>query len=218
MDTWFRGGLFTTKMKYVILFLIFFLLPLVNAESTFFDQDDAFIMGSSTSGGTSSGIGGGGTTNEILNKSNTTSNENNIPNPTSYEEPINTFIDEKPTNYNNLGLLTILLLLCLSACIFKFWKEIKSLINGLNKTYDNNSVKGLINKKVYTDKGNKVGHIEEVILHRNRIYSLRVILNKVNKFAAKGVIIKYRNVKSIGKIVIVDSRVFDKLRKHKDKF
>ena len=49
------------KMKYTLTFLlIIFLLPLVNAESTFFDQDDAFIMGSSTSGGTSGGIGGGG--------------------------------------------------------------------------------------------------------------------------------------------------------------
>src|SRR3989344_3764601 len=35
-------------MKYTILFLvIMFLLPSVNAETTFFDQDDTFIMGNS---------------------------------------------------------------------------------------------------------------------------------------------------------------------------
>ena len=48
-------------MKYTILFLvIMFLLPSVNAETTFFDQDDTFIMGSSTSSGTDSETTGGG--------------------------------------------------------------------------------------------------------------------------------------------------------------
>jgi len=43
-------------MKYIIIFLLMiFFLPLVNAETTFFDQDDAFVMGSST---ISSGVGG----------------------------------------------------------------------------------------------------------------------------------------------------------------
>ena len=47
-------------MKYTILFLvIMFLLPSVNAESTFFDQDDTFIMGNSPTGGV---VGGTGTT------------------------------------------------------------------------------------------------------------------------------------------------------------
>src|SRR3989344_9555163 len=39
-------------MKYTIIFLlIIFLLPLVNAESTFFDQDDIFIMSNSATDG-----------------------------------------------------------------------------------------------------------------------------------------------------------------------
>ena len=47
-------------MKYTILFLvIMFLLPSVNAETTFFDQDDTFIMGNSPTGGV---VGGTGTT------------------------------------------------------------------------------------------------------------------------------------------------------------
>ena len=48
-------------MKYFILLLgIILILPSIYAESTFFDQDDIFIMGSSTSGGTDSGTTGGG--------------------------------------------------------------------------------------------------------------------------------------------------------------
>ena len=48
-------------MKYIIIFLLMiFFLPLVNAETTFFDQDDTFIMGSSTSSGTDSETTGGG--------------------------------------------------------------------------------------------------------------------------------------------------------------
>lgn len=34
-------------MKYIIILLIFFLIPLVFANTTFFDQDDAFIMSNS---------------------------------------------------------------------------------------------------------------------------------------------------------------------------
>jgi len=50
-------------MKYIIILFIFLLLPLVSAETTFFDQDDAFIMGNSPaidSGITGGATGGGG--------------------------------------------------------------------------------------------------------------------------------------------------------------
>ena len=51
-------------MKYIIILLIFLLIPFVNAESTFFDNpDDNFIMGSSaTTGGAVIGGTTGGTT------------------------------------------------------------------------------------------------------------------------------------------------------------
>src|SRR3989338_4831884 len=50
-------------MKYILIFLsIIFLLPLANADSTFFDnQDDAFIMGTTTTTGTIGGVIGGTT-------------------------------------------------------------------------------------------------------------------------------------------------------------
>jgi len=88
-------------------------------------------------------------------------------------------------------------------------------MNRLNRKYDNNSIRGLINKKVYTDEGNCIGKIEEAILQHNKIHSLKIILNKIPKFAAKGVIIRYRSIKSIGEIVIVDNEILGNLRKYK---
>jgi hypothetical protein len=57
------------KMKFIIpamtLSLIFLLLiPLVQAEATFFDQDDAFIMGNSPTDSRITGGGGGRTTTQ----------------------------------------------------------------------------------------------------------------------------------------------------------
>lgn len=55
-------------MKYLILIIFFLLVPLVSADTTFFDNpDDVFIMGNSPTGavvdsGTTGGSGGGGCT------------------------------------------------------------------------------------------------------------------------------------------------------------
>ena len=49
-----------TFLILMVLLTLIFSISSVSAETTFFDQDDAFIMGSSTSGGTDSGITGGG--------------------------------------------------------------------------------------------------------------------------------------------------------------
>ena len=48
-------------MKFILFISFLFLIPFVNAETTFFDQDDAFVMGDSTLGeviGGSTGRGG----------------------------------------------------------------------------------------------------------------------------------------------------------------
>lgn len=47
-------------MKFISLIIFFLIIPLVYAETTFFDQDDAFIMGESTTGGAIGGTTGGG--------------------------------------------------------------------------------------------------------------------------------------------------------------
>lgn len=61
-----------TRITYITLFLAIFLLPLANADSTFFDnEDDAFIMDESTSGETAGdtvaveGTNGGGCTEDF---------------------------------------------------------------------------------------------------------------------------------------------------------
>ena len=237
------------KMKSTIIFLlILFFIPLISAESTFFDQDDAFIMGNlPTEEGISTGSGGcryewnctnwseclpyGNQTRTCINIG-TCSNTHKTPEIEQsctytaqeieedkeypYEGEINDFPEKIPNNGNYLLPLTIILLSCLGCiCIFRYRKEIKNFMNRLNRKYDNNSIRGLINKKVYTDEGNCIGKIEEVILQHNKIHSLKIILNKIPKFVAKGIIIKYRSVKSIGEIVIIDNEILDNSRKYK---
>ena len=241
------------KMKYTIicLFILFF-IPLISAESTFFDQDDAFIMGDSpaTTGGAVSGGGGcsykwnctdwseclpSGKQTRICMNIGTCSNTYKIPEieqSCTYTAPEikedkelekenitekEGGTDELLTNWNYLLFITIVALFCVGCIgIFKFRKKIKSLMNGLGREYDNNSVRGLINKEVYTDEGYRIGNVEEVILHHNKIHSLRIILDKRYKFVTKGVIVNYRDVKSIGRIVIVDDTILDHLRKFKN--
>ncbi len=48
-------------MKYIIIFFIFLLIvPLIQAETTFFDQDEAFIMGTNTQTNAGEGTGNNG--------------------------------------------------------------------------------------------------------------------------------------------------------------
>ncbi|MBI2106581.1 PRC-barrel domain-containing protein [Candidatus Woesearchaeota archaeon] len=241
-------------MRFIILIVISLLsLPLIHAESTFFDNpDDVFIMGDSeTTGGAVSGGGGcsykwnctdwskclsSGKQTRICTNLGTCSDSYKIPEIEQsctyaapeiegdkelekeypHEDEINDFPEKTPNNWNYLLPLTIILLSCLGCiCIFRYRKEIKNFMNRLNRKYDNDSIRGLINKKVYTDEGNCVGKIEEAILQHDKIHSLKIVLNKIPKFVAKGIIIKYRSVKSIGEIVIIDNEMLDNLRKYK---
>jgi len=74
----------------------------------------------------------------------------------------------------------------------------------------------MINKKVYTNSGYYLGKLKEIILDKNKIDSLKIKLDKKQKFGIKGIIIKYKNVKSIGHVVIVDSGVLDKINSLRD--
>ena len=230
------------KMKYVIIFLtIIFLLPLVNADSTFFDNpDSSFIMGnqeqSDTSSVSSSGDlvrGKSSPKKEPLNKtistdredttppdspySNTTKEDNILSKNTIDNNNKNYSPEEISINWNYILFFVIITLFC-GVCfgIFKYRKSIKNLIDGLYRKYDDNSIKGLIKKKVYTDGGDYVGNVEEVVLQGNKIHSLKVRLDKRHKFVAKGVIIKYRNVRALRKIVIVDDEILSHLRNYKN--
>nr|MBA4404791.1 hypothetical protein [Nanoarchaeum sp.] len=76
--------------------------------------------------------------------------------------------------------------------------------------YPKNTVLGLIKKNVYTDSGHYVGRIIEVIVHKNKVDSLIIKLNKKTKI--RGVIIRYKDVISIGEIVIVNYKPVDNLK------
>jgi sporulation protein YlmC with PRC-barrel domain len=82
--------------------------------------------------------------------------------------------------------------------------------------YSKNSIKGLIKKKVYTEEGEYVGKVSGVIIGDNKIDSLKIKLDKLDKrkkAKVSGIIVKYRNVINTGDIVIIDYRVLEYLNK-----
>ena len=135
-------------------------------------------------------------------------------------------------------ILVILVLIGILIILFYVLKELKSIKSRLNentekekehkedkylkkiainnKKYVIKSISELINKKVYTDSGHYIGNIREMILEKNRIDSLKIKLDKKQKFKIKGIIIKYNNVKSVGYIVLVDEEILNKINFLKD--
>jgi PGF-pre-PGF domain-containing protein len=75
-----------------------------------------------------------------------------------------------------------------------------------------NSLSELKGKEVYTDSGEYIGKFQEVILGKNKIESLRVKLDRKSRFKIKGIIIKYKHVKDVGHIIIVESSILQKIK------
>lgn len=215
--------------------LAFSILP-VKADTTFFDQNDAFIMGSSgqslgqtsdVSSSVSSDDGKGNSKKEPANDT-SDSDEENAPtqgldggnktkgkNNIKSETPDYNYLEEVSTRYWNYLLFFVLFALFFSVCfgIFKYPNKIKHLIKkDLRIMDDNNTVKVLINKEVYTHIGDYIGRIKEIILERNKIHSIKIELDKKHKFGIKGIICKYVYIKGIGQIVIMDSRIIETLK------
>ncbi len=93
---------------------------------------------------------------------------------------------------------------------FRVNKEVIADIPIINKKgYITRGVNWLYDKKVYTDSGHYIGEVKGVILLHDKIHSLKIKLGK--KYRIKGIIINYSNVKDIGKIVIIDSIILDKI-------
>ncbi|MFH1585490.1 MAG: PRC-barrel domain-containing protein [archaeon] len=68
-----------------------------------------------------------------------------------------------------------------------------------------------MSKKVYLENGDYIGKVKDALLRENKIDSLKIELDKKQRFKVKGVIVKYKEVKSIGHIVIVDNKILEKL-------
>jgi len=114
---------------------------------------------------------------------------------------------------NNWSLFGFILIIgVLGLLTFTYRKKIAEKIETRKRDkHPKNSLKGLIKKKVYCEGGNRIGKVEEVLLGENKIDSLKIKLNKKQKFKIRGIIVKYREVKSVGHIVIVDEKILEKL-------
>lgn len=68
----------------------------------------------------------------------------------------------------------------------------------------------MLNKKrVYSEEGNYLGKIEDVILGENKIDGLKIRLDKKHKI--KGMIVNFKHVDSVGHIVILNKEVLEKM-------
>ncbi len=78
----------------------------------------------------------------------------------------------------------------------------------IRKKYPSNSIRGLINKKVYTKDGDYIGKVKEVLLGENKVDSLKIKTTKAVQ--KKGIIVKYKNIE-VGHIVIIKGDVLKHL-------
>ena len=103
----------------------------------------------------------------------------------------------------------IILVIAIGLMIFAFRKKILELIERIILKHPDNHVRGLIGKKVYVSHGDYIGKIGDVMLGRNRIYGLKIKLDK--KFGNRKIAFKWKHVKSCGEIVIIESGIINVL-------
>ena len=82
------------------------------------------------------------------------------------------------------------------------------------KEIPKNQLASLLHKKVYTEEGELIGKVEDIHIKDNRIDYLRIKLNK-NIFDFGGIIIKYKEVESVGDIIIIKETLVEILRNKK---
>jgi len=120
-------------------------------------------------------------------------------------------VNNSSSESGNWNILWFILSAILLGFIFGFRKKISKIIKMKKRDkHPKESIKGLIKKKVYSEDGDYIGEIESVLLTENRINSLIIKLNK-KQFKVKGAIVKYKDVKGVGHIVIIDREILEKL-------
>jgi len=105
----------------------------------------------------------------------------------------------------------LLVLLFLGLILFLHRKNIKIIIE--NKQRSKNvisNLKGLIKKKVYTDDGEYIGKVVNVFLEDYKVESLKIKLDK--RFNRRQILLKYKYVRDIGHIVIINQKILEKLK------
>jgi sporulation protein YlmC with PRC-barrel domain len=110
-----------------------------------------------------------------------------------------------------LWILLIVVLFLLRKKVSTVFGNIHSRLSGLDKQkHRHNSVRGLIGKKVYSESGDYLGKVEDIILGKSRIESLKIKLDQKHH-KGKGIAISYNAVKSVKEVVIVQADVFHKM-------
>ena len=118
-------------------------------------------------------------------------------------------VNEIPSKVSS-NFLWILPLLILIGLLIIYRKKILS-------KYFSNKVLDLMDKEVYTDSGDYIGKVEEVIIEKNKIDSLRVKLDdKKTTYKTKGLIIKYSQVKGIKHVIIIKNFELGEIEIHSD--
>jgi len=114
-----------------------------------------------------------------------------------------------------LVFIVAIIVIVLSAFLFR--NRIKvfivSFIGRIKPKYSKGSISGLIRKKVYTAEGDYVGRVIGVVLGDGVIDSLEIRLKKRKEISVKGIVVKYKEVKGVGRVVIIDGRVLEKVSK-----
>ncbi len=92
--------------------------------------------------------------------------------------------------------------------IFKKMIEFVSKISDSFKKHSKNSIRGLINKEVYSENGNYIGRVKDVVIEGYKISHFKITLDKKYQTKErKGIVIKYKQVIATGKVVIIDEEV-----------
>ena len=114
---------------------------------------------------------------------------------------------------SNKGIILIpLIILFVLALLIIFGKKIiKFLSEKMENSHKHpkNSVKGLINKKVYSESGHYIGKVKDIILGENKIENLKIKVDRKHNFKTKGMIINYKQVKSAGEVIIISEKVLE---------
>ncbi len=73
------------------------------------------------------------------------------------------------------------------------------------------TIKSLMDKKVYAQNGHYIGKVNEVILGSHKIEELKVDVDKENPSATNSLTIKYSNIKKINETIVVDNKILNEL-------
>ena len=110
-------------------------------------------------------------------------------------------------NWNIFGFVLIVGIFGLISFVYR--KKIIEVLQNRGKKYPANRLIGLINKKAYTESGDYLGKVEDIFLKENRIDCLKIRFDKKHK--VRGVVISYKHVKSVGKIVIIQCGILEQI-------